>query len=256
MIKIVFFDVDGTLISIKTRNIPDSTKKAIKALREKGILCFIATGRHPNNTKGIGLEELEFDGILGLNGQMAVDKDGKVLYSVSLDKADQKVIVDNFNKREHSIVIVEKDRQYFNYLDSSALNFRKKFKLPPPEIGEYQGGEILQGIAYINEADEAAFMSQFKNAKSARWNTNGFDIINGSGGKDVGIKKLLDILNIKAEETMAFGDNHNDKEMLELVNIGVAMGNSIPELKEIADYVSDEVDDDGIYNALKHFNLI
>ena len=66
MIKIIFFDVDGTLISIKTRNIPESTKVAIKALRDQGILCFLATGRHPNNTKGVGLEELEFDGILYL----------------------------------------------------------------------------------------------------------------------------------------------------------------------------------------------
>ena len=256
MIKIVFFDIDGTLVSPITREIPDSARLAIKALQYKGILCFAATGRHPNNTKGIGLEELNLDGIIGLNGQIAVDKNHNVLYCNALDKADQEIIAKTFNEGKVSLAIVEKDRQYFNFITETAIAIRKKFMLPMPDISTYNGAEILQAIAYINEEDEAELMAKFKNCKSARWNSAGIDIINKSGGKDVGINKLINILGIKQEETMAFGDNYNDLDMLNFVHIGVSMGNGIDALKEAADYVTDTPEDGGIYNALKHFEII
>lgn len=61
---------------------------------------------------------------------------------------------------------------------------------------------------------------------------------------------------VAVEDTIAFGDAMSDKEMLMFCHIGVAMGNSKPELKEIADYVTTDVNDDGLWKAFKHFNLI
>ena len=61
---------------------------------------------------------------------------------------------------------------------------------------------------------------------------------------------------ISLEETMAFGDGHNDIDMLKLVNIGVAMGNAKDEVKEAADEVTDDIDHDGIYQALKRHHII
>ena len=55
---------------------------------------------------------------------------------------------------------------------------------------------------------------------------------------------------------MAFGDGFNDQDMLKEVNIGVAMGNAVDELKEMASYVTNDIDYDGIYNALIHFNIL
>ena len=256
MIKIVFFDVDGTLVSPTLRRVPDSARRAIKELQKRGILCYLATGRHPNNIKGIGVEEIGFDGVVGLNGQMATDKDGNVLFSVEMSKKDQEIIVENFNKKTHPMVIIENNQQYFNFLNETVISFRERFKLPMPTVHEYTGNPILQSVIYMSEEEEGPFMDQFNCAKSARWNSQGFDIINANGGKDIGIMKLLDVLNIKPEETMAFGDNHNDLEMLQYVKIGVAMGNSIDGLKDVADYVTDDVDSDGIYNALRHYRII
>ena len=61
---------------------------------------------------------------------------------------------------------------------------------------------------------------------------------------------------IKAEETIAFGDAENDLEMLKFAGIGVAMGNGEEQVKAQADYVTADVDDDGIAKALRHFGLI
>ena len=88
------------------------------------------------------------------------------------------------------------------------------------------------------------------------WHDTGVDIVAKGSGKDVGIKHYIDKYGIKQEETMAFGDGENDIRMLKFVGIGVALGNAKDALKEIADYVTADIDDDGIEKALKHFNLI
>lgn len=69
-------------------------------------------------------------------------------------------------------------------------------------------------------------------------------------------KKVLDFYHIKKEETMAFGDGHNDIDMLEYVHIGIAMGNANDEVKKHADDITDDIDQDGIYNALKKYHII
>ena len=66
----------------------------------------------------------------------------------------------------------------------------------------------------------------------------------------------MDYYSIDIDECMAFGDGGNDKEMLEFAKIGVAMGNASDDVKSIADYVTTDVDNDGILNALKHFNVL
>lgn len=79
------------------------------------------------------------------------------------------------------------------------------------------------------------------------------DIISKGSGKVLGIKKYIKMMNILKEETMAFGDGENDLEMLEFVEYGVALGNGVDELKKIANYVTDDIDDDGVYNAIQHY---
>ena len=74
--------------------------------------------------------------------------------------------------------------------------------------------------------------------------------------KAVGIEKLVERINRNIDDTIAFGDGRNDIEMLETVNIGVAMGNAVDEAKAVANYETDRIENDGIVKALKHFELI
>ena len=82
------------------------------------------------------------------------------------------------------------------------------------------------------------------------------DMIPIDGGKPKGIEKYLEYTNAKLEETMAFGDGENDVDMLEYVNIGVAMGNANDVVKNSANYVTDDCDKEGIYKALVHFGIL
>ena len=91
---------------------------------------------------------------------------------------------------------------------------------------------------------------------ASRWSPLFADVNPQGQSKQVGIDVFCDYFGIDRANTMAFGDGGNDITMLKHVGIGVAMGNANPEVKEIADYITDDVDSDGIWNALKHFGIL
>ena len=72
MIRAAFFDVDGTLLSHKTKSVPESTREALAKLREKGILCIIATGRQYIQLGKLPVGDIPFDAYITVNGQMTV----------------------------------------------------------------------------------------------------------------------------------------------------------------------------------------
>ena len=84
----------------------------------------------------------------------------------------------------------------------------------------------------------------------------GYDVLAKDESKTKGIEKLINYLKIDKEECIAFGDGNNDVGMIEYVGLGIAMGNGVSQIKQKADYVTSSIDEEGIYNALKHFNLI
>lgn len=79
MIKAIFFDVDGTLLSHDTKKVPQSTKTVLKQLKKQNIKTFMATGRHNLELDDLPMEELIFDGYVLLNGQINMDYDGNLL---------------------------------------------------------------------------------------------------------------------------------------------------------------------------------
>ena len=92
--------------------------------------------------------------------------------------------------------------------------------------------------------------------KALRWSVAFINVVDQNGGKAGGIAETCAKYGFGQKEIMAFGDGGNDIDMLEYAGIGVAMGNAGETAKVAADYVTTAVDDDGIYNALKHFEVI
>lgn len=115
---------------------------------------------------------------------------------------------------------------------------------------------IYQMIGYMTRKETENLAPKIPNCKITRWYEDGIDIISKDGGKDHGIRRILEVHGFTREESIAFGDSDNDLEMLEFAGIGVAMGNAAESVKEVADYVTSHIDEDGIWNACKHFELI
>lgn len=256
MIKAAFFDVDGTLLSYKTRKVCHSARAAIARLQEKGILCIVATGRHMIQLSNLPAGDIPFDAFVMLNGQLVLDKNQNVLFGVPIEGKAKEFLVEKFNDHTYPAIIVEERDMYLNYVSDHVLDVNNRMSITPSPLSDYRGGKIYQICAYLRPEDEQ-FLDPIKDlVVMTSWHYGGKDIIAGGGGKMSGIKRYLELAGIKREEIIAFGDAENDLEMLQFAGIGVAMGNGAEKVKAAADYVTADIDDDGIEKALKHFNLI
>ena len=257
MIKAVFFDVDGTLVSHKSKSIPDSAKEALDRLREKGIKVFLSTGRHIRELKNMPTNGIEFDGYILLNGQICLDADKNMIYSNAFGKEDVDGMLKIFHGKEYPFVLVNKDGHYMNFVNEFVEVAMAGVSTAIPPIREYKGEELYQATVFILPEEDEEFTNKLpQGCKMARWGTHGADIIAAEGGKAVGMHFFSELLGILPEEMMAFGDAQNDMDMLEYAGIGIAMGNAEEGLKEIADYVTMSVDENGIQFALQKFGII
>lgn len=260
MIRAVFFDVDGTLVSFKTHRVPQTTLEAIKRLQEKGIKVFVATGRHPSIlSEGNNVCEIEFDGFVTLNGQYCFTKSKEVIYENNICKEDIKSLLEFMKENRFPCAFVEDRDTYINYIDDVVENLLVSVNVPLPPVEDITRaiyGKVFQLNPYIPVEFQDKLMSVLPNCEATRWSPAFIDVIPAGGGKHVAIEKIMEYYGYSKDEIMAFGDGGNDKTMLMTAGIGVAMGNANEDVKEIADYITTSVDEDGVLNALKHFEII
>ena len=257
MIKAVFLDVDGTLVSHKSKSVPGSAKEALERLRKKGIKVFLATGRHIHELKNMPTGGIEFDGYVLLNGQIGLDGKQNMIFSHPFEEEDVKGLLEIFYANEYPFVLVNKDGHYMNYVNGFVETALAGVSTPIPPVRAYEGEELYQATVFIPPMEDEIFTSKLpKGCKMARWGSHGADIIAAEGGKAVGMKFFGEALGILPEEMMAFGDAQNDMDMIEYAGIGIAMGNGEECLKEIADYVTTDVDDNGVMLALHKFGIL
>ncbi|MBR4291087.1 MAG: Cof-type HAD-IIB family hydrolase [Oscillospiraceae bacterium] len=256
MIKAAFFDVDGTLLSYKTRKVCESAKAAIAKLQAQGILCIVATGRHMIQMSKLPVADIPFDAFVMLNGQLVLDKQQNMLFGVPIEGKAKAFLVEKFNDHTYPAVMVEQNQMYLNCVTDHVLDVNKRMAISLLPLSDYRGGDIYQICAYLRPEDEHLVEPISKDCVLTSWHFGGKDIIAGGGGKMAGIKRYLDMIGIKPEEIIAFGDAENDLDMLRFAGIGVAMGNAEEAAKAAADYVTADIDEDGIEKALKHFGLI
>ena len=256
MIKAAFFDIDGTLLSHDTRSVPESARAAMHRLREQGILCVAATGRQICEMGKLPSADLPFDGYVTLNGQMVLDGNENILYAIPITGPAKEYLVKGFMEKRFPASFVEQDRMYVNYVDDLVRAVHDRICTAVPEELPWTGADIYQVCVYMLDKDKYLLDPIADECVMSRWHFGGYDVVAKGGGKVNGIEQYLALQGIGREEIIAFGDGENDVDMLRFAGIGVAMGNGVAEAKAAADYVTTDIDDDGIANALKHFGLI
>lgn len=254
--KIVFFDIDGTILD-DSKQIPKSTKRAIHELQEAGVYTAIATGRGPDEMLWV-CEALNINSYVAINGAYAVFN-GKEVYLKNMDQQVAIDLVETVKENDHSIVFVTHDDTWA--LDEDHRLIHKcletlQMKYPRTEKDLHGQRPVNQAVIYCEAKDDQMYQEAFPNLEFIRFHKYGMDALPKGNSKAVGIQKLIEATDFKIENTYAFGDALNDMEMLSFVGCGIAMGNSIPEIKEIADYVTTSNEKDGIWNACKQLGLL
>lgn len=257
MIKAIFFDIDGTLVSFRTHRVSPTVVDALHKLREKGIKLFISTGRHPWMLSYVR-SVFPFDGWITLSGQYCYCGD-RVLHRTPMDRQAVAELVEATRDNAFSCIYLEGEDIYINYADDHTRAFMGDLDLPLPPVRDPRRaleGELYQAIAFLDRDNEALLLDRAPHLKTTRWHPHFLDVIPSGGGKDKGMDAILDHFHIPLEESMAFGDGENDLSMLRHAGIGVAMGTASDQVKAGADYVTGTVDEDGIVTALAHFGLL
>lgn len=260
MVKAIFFDIDGTLVSFETHKIPSSTREALKELRRKGIKIFIATGRPQCLIDNLG--DLEFDGYITVNGSYCFTADYKPIYKGCIPQEDIERLIAFHHTHPVPFVFVHDNEMFVTSVNDRVQAVSDLIEIPVPPVAPIEkarGKEILQTMGYFTAEEEKEtdlFGKVLTHCEPMRWYPLFADIIAKGNSKSTGIDKVLEYFGIDLKDTMAFGDGGNDIPMLKHVAIGVAMGNAEKHVKAVADYVTTSVDEDGIANALKHFRLI
>lgn len=278
MIKAIFFDIDGTLITSDSK-VLESTREAIRLAQNQGILCGIATGRGPVKIEE-RIECLPLDVYVMYNGQLVYTNE-KDIYLHPFSNEVLQQIVDFADDEHRQIIFGGRYRVDGSHLMKwSQKSLLKKIAgwmpkwfpvrstrrllqsfSPNREKGRYKKLSILQEpiyqcVLFSAETEAQRLEERLPNCSFQRSNPYSVDIVPKNGSKYHGILEFIKAVGIKPEEVMAFGDHYNDIEMIQKVGIGVAMGNGLSEVKAQADYVTATNEQDGIYQALKHFEII
>lgn len=260
--KILFFDIDGTLLTEDTYTVPQSAIRALKEARKKGHLIYINTGRTYSIVDTL-VHDIGFDGYVCGCGTYI--KSGEtVLLSNSIEEEECKRIIDLLRKCKVDAILEGHDDVYFD--DSEDIN---------PYINEIRINFALKGYGYKKKwSAEGLIFDKFFCVKNEDSDIQTFynqleekyEIINRDKGrsevipkgfsKATGIKYLLDYHNIPLEDAFAFGDGSNDIPMLSYVPNSVAMGQGEACALEVASYITKGIHEDGIEHALKHFGII
>ena len=254
--KYFFFDIDGTLAVGMPGNqyIPDSTKLALKKLEENGHFIAIATGRSYamayDYMKELGFKNMVSDGGNGItiNEQLIEIK--------PLDKEKCLALIEECNEKnipwafspDNSQKRLSPDERFYEFTHDTYMETVVVDQLNPSDYDE-----IYKVYVACFKEDEDKILS-LKDVPHVRFHKE--YIFVEPDDKSVGIKMIMDYFKAPYKDVVVFGDELNDLKMFKYEWTSIAMGNGRDELKQLATFVTKNVDDDGIYYACKHFGFI
>lgn len=252
MKKIAFFDIDGTLVSFTTHQIPQSALSALARLKAAGTEIVIATGRAAVNIPEI--DRVPYSAIIGLNGSECVTRDGRVVTRLHIPPVLFEKALQQGERYGFAVAAKFQEGFVVDRITSRVEAMSEKIGSPLPAVRnlrELYSREATGQLCFFIDRDmEKEIMPFLPGLSASRW-CDTFADINLSGiDKGTGVRDYVAYRGIALADTIAFGDGGNDLPMLQAVGTGVAMGNATPEVKACADYVTDDVDHDGLAKAL------
>ncbi|WP_257350623.1 Cof-type HAD-IIB family hydrolase [Pseudalkalibacillus decolorationis] len=255
--KIVFFDIDGTLLD-HNKQLPKGTKEAITELKKRNVPVVIATGRAPFMFQPL-LKELTIDSFVSFNGQFVSYQD-QCIYENPIDLEVLERLVTHSNEHNHPMVFLnELEGRTTHDRHPHVMKSMDDLRLTHPAHDPifYQGRPIYQALLYCEKGEkELAYRNSYSDFNFIRWHRFSLDVLPKLGSKAIGIQKMIEHLGYYQEDVIAFGDGLNDLEMLEFAGAGIAMGDGKEEAKRVADFVTKPVGEDGIYYGLKKLGIL
>lgn len=281
MIKLIASDMDGTLLNSK-HEISEENINAIKKAQELGVHFTIVTGRDYDGVKPV-VENLGLNcEFIVLSGAEYRDIDGKIIFSISMDKRKVKKVMELLNKEGLDYEVFTNEGIYTSNKECYAQKFIdivkiNNLEISPEEALKYNKRfESIKEIKHIEEFinmdvnmyrictfhKDTELIAKVKEQVKAIEGLavagtffNDIEINDIEAQKGLILAKVIEKMGIKRDEVIVLGDSFNDYSLFTEFENSFAMENAIPEIKSIATYITDSNDNSGvakaIYKALK-----
>lgn len=257
--RALFLDIDGTILQPDHTYTP-STQEAIRQVKSAGLDVFLCTGRPFVDIQNLA-SNFEITSTVTYNGAYALHQ-GDVIFNAPMKQEDVEKMVSIAGQSESEMVLYTTENNYFTSLTNPYVeDFNNVFQLHQNKIFTPDVADKIVSASAINVTEEQ--VKDFEITEDYHLSkvnvphaSESYDVLRTSVNKGIAIKHMLEHLNISPSEVIAFGDGMNDKEMLQFVGTGIAMGNADSRLVEYADFQTTSVTDSCIFNGLKKLGLV
>ena len=252
---LILFDIDETLYLNRERLIPASTLAALTKLKKAGHTLAVATGRAPFDINDT-IKNLPFDFFILNNGQYVLQND-QVVYENPIDPTTVKELINEAAANGIHLGFSSATRSTVTGINDQIHQIYTNSDLTYPEVDPtlVETEPIFQ--VWFFSDDYPKYAKKYEdNVRFVPWLSNGSDVIPPNASKAAGLLKTIEANHHQLPKKIVFfGDGANDIELIQMADIGVAMGNAVDELKEKADFITKNIEDDGIYYACEQLDL-
>jgi Cof subfamily protein (haloacid dehalogenase superfamily) len=251
--KLVFLDIDGTVVSHKTNpsHIPEPTREAVRLLFRAGHAVAFATGRSRATTKK-PMEELGIADAVFCNGSHII-LDGATVYIRNIDRSITDRAARHVAKAKYTGYAADEKFIYICNVSAESLDY----------LREQTGGGVY--IKEFTEMRDVCKLEYYGDTLIKGFVTKKADIRTDHGCiqyrppgicKEQGIRRFVELKGFSIYDTVVVGDGENDIGMLKEAAIGIAVGGAPDAVKAAADVVADDIEDGGIFNVFRQLGLI
>lgn len=264
-IKLIAFDIDGTIITEDLR-VLEETKEIIKDLKKRGIQIVLCTGRSFNGfywiREELGLMNFDDYSITCTGAFVRQNATGKALIKKTLSPDQAQQIAAKLDDDKIDVTIHTRDILYNKARKPNKYFLIDKYKMRMPWLRYETMKDIHDDLARVCFESDIKTLDEFEKRhkddfkedyKYMRNDPTIIEVLNEDAGKSETLAELADMLEIKMDEIMYFGDGANDVKSLKAVGVGVAMGNAGEVTKKAADFVIGTNDTPAIAEFLREY---
>ena len=257
-IKIIFVDIDWTILDHHLHDWDYPSLDGLKIAQKNGILVYLCTARPYDSIVHTGIFSIfNPDGVICTNGGVAFIKD-ELLFA-NIIPSDIVREIEKISHR-HRLVLelaTDKERYFTSKPNTWVKKYFSSYSETVPTIIRYHNDDVTSILLFAPEKHDEKLMKEYPpQIRYVRFDDYGVDLCYHQNDKGSAIKRVLKHLNIPAEQSMSFGDDHGDIPMFLSTGISVAMGNGKPKAKESATFCTSDIGEHGVYQALKKYHLI
>ena len=260
--KLIAIDMDGTLLT-NDKKILEETKKSLLEAYENNVVICVSTGRaFPAIKKYVDDLDINIPLILYNGSRVRMSKDATLVYNRVIETAVAKKVFDIINQNNGTCCFWKDDICYFNKDNEYTEYYRKLTTINPYIITDVYDDLFTNinkfiwfGTVDTLENVQKQILVNIEGINYFKSHTNLLEIVPTDVSKGNTLKYLIETLGIVKEDVIAIGDDENDISMIKFAGLGIAMGNAKDTVKNIADYITDTNEENGVGKVINEFIL-